>query len=236
MEKELFITVANYNLSDNADKYLEAIKNTPKTPKYFYDYARWLYPGLIFKLGMAKFPPGSASKVLYDRKAFSEADRFTKAELNDFEQRRIRFINVMDQITSDKPLFDIEGINMILETAKQLTQDEIFKIENGEVTKKEAALYPWTQKGKQSIIKTEESGRVRLIYDVLNPLLNLACHGLSAFLADRKRDRIKKCLICNQFFIADDLRQKKCKSEICFTQYKRTQKRLQRENNPVKYL
>jgi hypothetical protein len=58
------------------------------------------------------------------------------------------------------------------------------------------------------------------------------------YLTDPKKDKrkLKKCLFCKEYFIADDIRQKKCKSEDCRRQYQRRQKAKQRELDPVKYI
>lgn len=206
MEKELFLTVANHSLPENAEKYLECLRNTPKMPKRCYDYARWLYPGFVFKLGLTEFPQGSAWKKLYELKAISgEKDRFTEAELIDFEQKRKCLASVLDRIVSGKPLADIEGLGGLLLTASQLTRDDKFNLGSEGIIREEMPLYPWTPKDKRrstpACVKPEKTGRVLLIYNVLIPVFNLACYSLSAFLADGKADRIKRCAHCNKFFI-----------------------------------
>jgi len=206
MKKELFLTVANYSLPENGEQYLESLKNTPQKPVRCYNYALWLYPGLVFKLGQAKFPPGSASQILYDLKAISgEDDRFTESELSGFEQKRQHLINVLDQIVRGKPLSDIEAIGGLLLTASQLTRDDKFNLGSEGIKREEMPLYPWTPKEKRrstlACVKPEKSGRVKLIYNTLTPVFNLACYGLSAFLADQGQGRLKRCAHCNKFFI-----------------------------------
>ena len=239
MEKELFLTVANYSLSENAEKYLESLRDTPDTPKHYYDYARWLYPGLVFRLGLAKFPPNSAWKALYELNAISENDRFTEAELSSFEQRRKGLVSVLDQIVNGKPLSDIEGLRGLLLTASQLTREEIFKLESEGIARGEVALYPWTPKEKRratpALVKPEESGRVLLHYEALNAVFNLACYGLSAFLADEGSGRIKKCPYCERFFPAKDTKRKICYERTCIKEYHRKDMQLRRQKDPVRY-
>lgn len=245
METELFLTAANYSLPENGEKYLESLKNTPKAPVRCYNYALWLYPGFVFKLGRAKHPPGSAWEKLYELKAISgESDRFTEVELNGFERQRKSLVSVLDQIVSGKPLSNIEELGGLLLTASQLTRDDKFNLGSEEITSEEMPLYPWTPKEKRrstpACVKPEQNGRVMLIYNALNPVFNLVCYGLSVFLADAKhrgKDRIKKCPICEKFFPAKDKKRKLCyENPLCFTEYKRLQKQKQREVDPVKYI
>ncbi|RJQ27691.1 hypothetical protein C4565_04900 [Candidatus Parcubacteria bacterium] len=240
MEKELFITVANYSLPENAEEYLDCLKNTPEKPARCYNYAKWLYRAFVFKAGLAKFPPDSAWKTLYELKAITgEEDRFTDAELNGFEQRRKRLIDVLDQIVSDKPLPEIDGLGGLLLIAGELTRDDQYNFGDKGITRGEMPLYPWTPKEKRrstiAAVKPEKSGRVLLVYDVLIPVFNLACYRLSTLLGDGGGCRIKKCPLCEKFFIAKDVKRKRCYGADCKKIYEREKKRRQRKDEPDIY-
>lgn len=231
MEKKLFLTVANYSLPENSEKYLECLRNTPETPTPYYNYTKWLYPGFRFKLGLAKFPKGSAWETLYKLKAISgEDDRFTKTELKTFEQQRKNLISVLDQMVNGKPLEDINELRGLLLKANQLTLEDEFNVGSNQITKGQATLYPWIPKEKRrSTPNLLKKNRVLLFYDILNPVFNLACYGLNAFLADIKhgeRGLIKHCARCNKFFLRNrkDERNKFC-SDDCRNLHNREQRK-----------
>ena len=66
-------------------------------------------------------------------------------------------------------------------------------------------------------------------------LNSLVGYSLTNFLSNNDRRKLKLCPYCDKFYIADDIRQKKCKNEECRKQYEREKKRKQRKNDPVKY-
>jgi hypothetical protein len=61
---------------------------------------------------------------------------------------------------------------------------------------------------------------------------------LIKYLIDRNEDKrkLKKCPICNKYFIANNIRRKKCESEECSREYRRQQKAKQRESDPERYV
>ena len=69
-------------------------------------------------------------------------------------------------------------------------------------------------------------------------LLNMA-QFLFELRADGKSEftkRLRKCPYCRLYFLAKDLKRKKCYSSECKKLYERTQKRKQREDNSMKYV
>lgn len=56
------------------------------------------------------------------------------------------------------------------------------------------------------------------------------------FREENNHKYIKKCISCDDFFIAEDTRRTKCYSSECMKKYEREKKRKQRENDPVTYL
>jgi hypothetical protein len=61
-------------------------------------------------------------------------------------------------------------------------------------------------------------------------------HSFVAFVEKVDVKRIKQCPYCDSFFIARDLKRKRCYSDECGKAYSREKKRKQRENNPVRYI
>jgi hypothetical protein len=55
------------------------------------------------------------------------------------------------------------------------------------------------------------------------------------FLPKKNFNRIRFCSLCSNFFIARDMKRRRCYSEDCNKNYKRLQKQEQREKDPAKY-
>ncbi|MBW1774443.1 MAG: hypothetical protein JRJ82_16365 [Deltaproteobacteria bacterium] len=60
-------------------------------------------------------------------------------------------------------------------------------------------------------------------------------YSLSKFLLKNDRRKLKKCPYCDKFFIAKDIKRKRCYSDDCRKTYEREKKRKQREEDPVTY-
>ena len=56
------------------------------------------------------------------------------------------------------------------------------------------------------------------------------------FREENNHKYLKKCILCDDFFIAKDTRKTKCYSSECIKKYEREKKRKQRDNDPVKYV
>jgi hypothetical protein len=61
-------------------------------------------------------------------------------------------------------------------------------------------------------------------------------YSLSEFLLNKDRRRLKKCPHCDRYFIANNIRRKKCYSDDCNRIYQRLKKRKQREDEPDIYI
>jgi hypothetical protein len=59
--------------------------------------------------------------------------------------------------------------------------------------------------------------------------------SLTEFLLHNDRRKLKKCPFCHNFFIATDIKRKKCYSDDCRKAYERDKKRKQRAEDIVKY-
>jgi len=66
-------------------------------------------------------------------------------------------------------------------------------------------------------------------------LISVVSYSLIEFLKKNDYKKLKLCPFCNNFYIAEDIRRKKCYSKECEKAYQRNKKRKQRENDPVKY-
>lgn len=66
-------------------------------------------------------------------------------------------------------------------------------------------------------------------------LISIVSYSLVEFLIKNDYNKLKLCSFCNNFYIADDIRQKKCKSDYCKKAYEREKKRKQREKEPDIY-
>jgi len=159
----------------------------------------------------------------------------------------------------------IPKLNGIKEFAKELTRLKTTAIESmvqEEAIEQNSKIHSRLVKFLDSIIKKgkiEDGKDSRFILNVCNahPNMNFtiangkvvkgsgylmektsyAISDLFEFLTDPKNiKRIKKCPLCNNFFIAEDLRRLKCNSPECIKKYEREKKRKQRDDDPVKYI
>lgn len=64
----------------------------------------------------------------------------------------------------------------------------------------------------------------------------LASYSLSEFLLSNDRRKIKLCPYCERFFIAKDIKRKRCYSESCSREYEKEKKRKQRDDDPLTYM
>ena len=64
---------------------------------------------------------------------------------------------------------------------------------------------------------------------------NVVAYSFCEFLSNNDFKKLKSCPFCNKFYIADDIRQKRCKSDECRKKYEKEKKRKQRLSDPVKY-
>jgi hypothetical protein len=223
MENELrdfFLTVANYPLPENAEKYIEAMKNIPETASHYY-YVKWLRYGFERRQGRERiegfFYPTNDPKVY---------SLFTDEDFKSFERNRALLISVLNQIFSGADFFWNERFSKISGYANSLQSREFFGISS-------------TTAGTV-LRKIKYDPKMDDAADELEEVFAFACYGLISFLADSRqggRDRIKKCPICEKFFPAKDKKRKLCyENPSCFTESKRLQKQKQREVDPVKYL
>ena len=68
--------------------------------------------------------------------------------------------------------------------------------------------------------------------------LRMLSYSLISFLTKSNQNtrKLKRCTFCHDFFIANDVRKQRCKSDDCRKAYEREKKRKQRQEDPVRYL
>ena len=212
--RDFFLTVVNYPISENTQKYIEAMRNIPETASH-YDYVKWLYYGFERRLGREKI-----EGFFYDEtKVYS---LFTDKDFKSFEQNRAMLISGLDQVINGKDFSEIQNFNKIMGNANSILSREFFAI----------CIEPRSCELK----KTTYHPNLDDNDDELQELFCLACYGLVSFFTDEDRRRIKKCPICEKFFPVRDMKRKYCYSEKCLKEYRRLQKRKQRKVDPVKYI
>ena len=133
-------------------------------------------------------------------------------------QRHKIFKNVLTQITSGKPLHEIDGLGIINDEVEKNKPVKAFRVASD-------------KKGFE-IIANREIWNPLAHKNEGDRLYNLACHSLMSFLKTSINiKRLKRCPHCKSFFIAKDTKRKICYSEECFRESKRLQKQKQREDD-----
>lgn len=61
-------------------------------------------------------------------------------------------------------------------------------------------------------------------------------NSLLEWLLVNDRQKLKYCSYCGEFYIANDIRQQRCKKESCKKSYEKEKKQKQRDRDPVKYM
>jgi hypothetical protein len=223
MENELrdfFLTVANHPLPENADKYLEAMRNIPNTASH-YEYVKWLRYGFERRRGREKIE--GFFYPIADLKVYS---LFTDEDFKAFECNRALLTSVLNQTLSSADFFEMRDLLKIIGYANSLQSREVFGV--------------FATPGKCVLGKTMYPPKMDDAADELEEVFAYACYGLVSFLADSKhggRNRIKKCPICKKFFPArDKKRQVRCYDDSCNKEYERLKKQRQREKEPEIYV
>ncbi len=72
-------------------------------------------------------------------------------------------------------------------------------------------------------------------YNLAGGYLEKVARSLFQFLSMEEILRIRKCKICEKYFVAKDKKRQKCYSDDCRKEYEKVKKQKQREKDPVKY-
>lgn len=226
MEKELkdfFLTVANYSLPGNIEKYLESLKN------------------MLGKLRSSKRADIMAWRLsLALEYKVSQGDEGFKT----FEELRQPFVMILDQIASGKPLSEVVGFLLIIGFANLIKQQEALGITgfiggDGSIPKKAFLGEPIEETVSNLIYYYPPpitADREKYHEALLNTVFSLACYFLVYFLVNGQQKNIKKCSFCKRFFLAADTRRCRCYDDQCRKTYERIKKQKQRKNDPVKYI
>jgi hypothetical protein len=205
-KEEFFITVANYPLSGNIDKYLatlNAVKPThPKTAP-----EQW-YPIFII---------GEIETFLERNKSVSKVDKHGVSLFGDqnvviFEKQRNILLKALEHVISNRGLEKSSDLNrcIVIANKRLLSPKFALKSQGGGETKVEISTI--------GMFETANEPELALLENIFS----FACYSLISFLAVNNRHKIKKCLHCLQFFAATKLnpRQKFC--SLCSPKNKMT--------------
>lgn len=209
MESEFFITVANYPIEKNIDKYSTSLNNVESKLKISVEYNYGLF--LVSSIESLQ----KKSSVI-----------FGKQDIYDFEGQRKILLDALEHVVGDQGLEESGSIIKCITRANTILMSRTFLLgskKGGEVK------IDMAQMGMRSKTGTPEAMLIEDIFD-------FACYSLISFLYLNKRRSIKKCPICQNFFIAGDTKRKNCYSSSCRKEHRRLYKQHQREVDPVKYM
>jgi hypothetical protein len=227
METELhhfFLTVANYPLSGNIDKYLATL-NTRTITSQKNKSEMWFRARAIFIIGQFKSLSGRTKSVSKDDN--HGVSLFADQDVVTFEKQRNILIKALEHVISDQGIEKSGDFTRCIVIANKLepTLNFICTSEDGGETK--------VVKTAMKITEIEKDKTPELV--LLEDIFNLVCYSLISFLASNDRRKIKKCPYCEMFFIAKDTKRKKCYEAICKNKYHKKDMQLRREKDPVKY-
>jgi len=209
--KIFFLTVVNYPLGGNADKYANAVDGL-RTPG---PYRVW-----------AKTVCGVLGQPIEDW------------ILTAFESPREMLVSILDSEIRGKHLstsVSFEDFEKIKRAANRcVPQQEQCGIESGaKIGRVEQMLYPGS-----SFINFGASNDDLMTISrcmVFNGILGLASYFLMKVLADSQKLKIKRCPYCKLFFPAKDTKRKICYKTTCNNAYHKEDMQSRRDKNPVQY-
>lgn len=208
-----FLTVANYPLSGNIDKYLATL-NTIRLNES--EMCWWFRADAIFIAGEIKSLMGRM------KGDYSFADRDVVA----FEKQRSILLKALEHVISGQGLENSGDITRCIVMANEFEPHLRFCLssQSGGEAKVEKTTF-----GYRTL--TGETQESRMIEEVFN----FACYSFISFLASNDRGKIKKCPFCKRYFWAANSKRKYCYNDRCRRYHGADKKRKQRERDPVKY-
>jgi hypothetical protein len=212
-----FLTIANYPLSGNIDKYLATLK---KNKSDMLCCAR-----AIFIIGQFELLTGGTKPVSRDDNR--GVSLFAEQDVVTFEQQRNILVKALEHVVSDQGLEKSGDFIRCTVIANKLEQTPNFILGS-----KAGGETKVVKSGMNITDVGEKTPEIVLLEDIFN----FACYTLMSFLVSNDRRKIKKCPYCNLFFIAKDSKRKRCYSESCNREYEKKKKQEQRTNDPVKYV
>ncbi|MEN6373680.1 MAG: hypothetical protein ABFD75_02725 [Smithella sp.] len=218
------------------ESFFESVKDNP-----YYDYGDTFIQSHLIPIALHAIygpsfnKPDDCKDCIYRRFVCYSHEELKKKTC--FECAQQAFIIQMSDIAAGKELKDFFSfdagrvISDCLDLLLELSQDYIFTrvlISNGEVKKDNFIdISKFINPG------TEEWDLGRRFTHFL---FSLAGYSLINFLIKTDRRKLKKCPICNKFFIAEDTKRQRCYNKACDREYRRLQKQRQRREDPLKYV
>jgi hypothetical protein len=144
-------------------------------------------------------------------------------QLRCYECKQFQFIDLLKNITETK------GLNDIL-----LRNDYIGKLFKGLADKAYKFFQIEIELLNRKIIKKYTfDDKTELWATQFN---NILAYSLFEFLSKTDFNKLKQCRYCEKFFIAGDIRRQRCDSAECRKKYEKERKRIQRDNDPARYI
>jgi hypothetical protein len=184
---------------------------------------------------------GGAFNEILNKSEFKNA-----SSLKCYECRQLHFINILLEIIEGKNYIDMI-YDTIDEKNYKINKESLGnKLQIGDKIGKGFSLGNYFDKAYKYMgtkVVVNDNGKLEKV-DFLDSkglsnfnefLVSIVGFSLAEFLLKKDRRKLKKCPFCNKFYIADDIRQKKCKSDDCKKAYERKKKQKQREKDPAKY-
>lgn len=211
-----FLTIANYPLSGNIDKYLATLK---KNKSDMLCCAR-----ASFIIGQFKTLTGGIKPISKDNRGVS---LFAEQDVVTFEQQRNILVKALEHVVSDQGLEKSGDFIRCTVIANKLEQTPNFILGS-------------KAGGETKVIKsgmniTDRGGKTPGIV-LLEDIFNFACYTLMSFLVSNDRRKIKKCPYCEKLFIVKDTKRINCYENKCIKEDRRFRKQRQRAEDPVKYM
>ena len=152
-----------------------------------------------------------------------------------FECDQLAFVAMLDQLIEGREIDMLPEFRFYLRARNRA----VVSVVNFDISKDDTF--------KSSLIKYDSFDTVSHFYRGRNDfdyvqyafsqfLMIFVGYSLTEFLLNNNRRKLKKCPYCDEYFIANDLRRKKCYSDDCKKTYERRKKRKQREDEPEIYI
>lgn len=154
-----------------------------------------------------------------------------------YECFQLDFIQTIQEITQGKEYLEIKDFEDKLYASSIIGMHQIIP----EIQKQDKkAAFKGILKGYKSYTLMSYVDYFDSIYGnsyhTFNEYLSgIVCFSLTEFLIRNDRRKIKKCPYCDKFFIAKDIKRKRCYKNDCRKEYEKIKKRKQREDEPEFY-
>ena len=163
------------------------------------------------------------------RKKFGEELFVGSNRLKCYECNQLEFISILDEITKGREYSRVWAFESLLLDSNNLRKTtKIDSSKNGNGFKEQLRTFITWDRTSPLGFGNKKNG----FSDFLSKIIS---HGLVEFLLHNNRNRLKRCPICQKFFIAKDSKRQICYTSPCKKEYERLKKQKQRKVDPVKY-